>query len=165
MKYDNIIAIDPDREKSGVAYLHPGSRRLEVSNLSFPLLLDYLKASKEEYERISESLIVVVEAGWKAKKSNYHAMMGHRAEKIAKDVGANHETGRKIVEMCRYYGLEVEEHAPLPKCWQGRDRKITQEEPESFTGLHGRTNQDARDAALLAWMYAGLPIKVPSWRR
>ena len=95
------------------------------------------------------------------KKSNFHDAQGHRAEKIAKDVGANHETGRKIVEMCRHYGIKVLEHAPLVKCWKGRDGKITHEELVAFTGLMGgRTNQDARDAALLAWVFANLPIRV-----
>lgn len=47
MKYDNIIAIDPDKEKSGVAFLKPKTRQLEVSNLTFPMLLDYLQHAKK----------------------------------------------------------------------------------------------------------------------
>jgi hypothetical protein len=43
--------------------------------------------------------------------------------------------------------------------WHGRDGKITQEEIAAFTGIDGRHNQEERDAALLAWIYAGLPIK------
>ena len=35
-RYDNIIAIDPDKDKSGVAFLKPTTRQLEVSNLTFP---------------------------------------------------------------------------------------------------------------------------------
>lgn len=159
-KYDNIIAIDPDRHKSGVAYLWPETRQLEVTNLSFPQLLDYLQFAKKKVGESGESLIVLVEAGWMVSKSNFHEAQGHRAEKIAKDVGANHETGRKIVEMCKHFGIEVVEHAPLVKCWKGKDRKITQEELSSFTGLTGRTNQDGRDAALLAWSFSGLPIRV-----
>lgn len=157
---ENVVAIDPDKDKSGVAFLHTQTRQLEVTNLSFPLLLDYLQHCKKIRDDENQSLIVVVEAGWMIKKSNFHNAQGHRAERIAKDVGANHETGRKIVEMCKHYGIDVLEHAPLTKCWKGKDRKITQEELSSFTGLMGRTNQDARDAALLAWSYAGLPIRV-----
>lgn len=162
MKYDNIIAIDPDKDKSGVAWLKPSTRQLEVSNLAFPMLLDYLQHAKEVQGKIQESLIVVVEAGWMVAKSNFHEAQGRRAEKIAKDVGANHETGRKIVEMCKHYGIEVIQHPPLIKCWKGKDRKITHEELASFTGLMGRTNQDARDATLLAWVFAGLPIRMKS---
>ena len=160
MKYDNIIAIDPDKDKSGVAFLKSKTRLLEVTNLTFPLLLDYLQRVKGMYDNRNESLIVVVEAGWMVRKSNFHDAQGHRAEKIAKDVGANHETGRKIIEMCNHYGIEVVQHPPLVKCWKGKDRKITHEELASFTGLMGRTNQDARDAALLAWSFANLPIRL-----
>lgn len=72
MKYDNIIAIDPDKEKSGVAFLKPKTRQLEVSNLTFPMLLDYLQHAKKVQGETMESLIVVVEAGWIVRKSNFH---------------------------------------------------------------------------------------------
>lgn len=160
MRHDNVIGIDPDAEKSGVAFLEVKTRKLEVANLTFPDLLDYLQFSKEQGEKTGQSLIVVVEAGWMVGKSNYHPFQGHRAEKIAKDVGRNHETGRKIAEMCRHWGIEVLEHHPLRKMWKGKDGKITHEELVYFTGLIGRTNQESRDAALLAWEYAGLPIRV-----
>lgn len=160
MKFDNIIGIDPDKEKSGVAFLKPKTRQLEVANLTFPMLLDYLQHAKKVRDESGESLVVVVEAGWMNAKSCFHTAQGKSAEKIAKDVGANHETGRKIVEMCKHYGIEVVQHIPLVKCWKGKDRKITHEELASFTGLTGRTNQDARDAALLAWVFANLPIRV-----
>ena len=68
MKYDNIIAIDPDKDKSGVAFLKPKTRQLEVTNLTFPLLLDYLQHVKGVHDETKESLIVVVEAGWMVKK-------------------------------------------------------------------------------------------------
>lgn len=160
MKFDNIIGIDPDKEKSGVAFLKPKTRQLEVANLTFPMLLDYLQHAKKVRDESGESLVVVVEAGWMNAKSCFHTAQGKSAEKIAKDVGANHETGRKIVEMCKHYGIEVVQHIPLVKCWKGKDRKITHEELASFTGLTGRTNQDARDAALLAWVFANLPIRL-----
>lgn len=162
MKYDNIIAIDPDVEQSGVAYLKPSTRQLEVSNLAFPLLLDYLQRAKEIRDKNKESLIVVVEAGW-ITQANWHLKRGDNARVASakgNSAGRNHETGRKIVEMCKHYGIEVLEHFPLRKCWKGKDGKITHEELASFTGLMGRTNQDARDAALLAWSFANLPIRL-----
>lgn len=162
MKYDNIIAIDPDVEKSGVAHLKPSTRKLEVSNLTFPLLLDYLQRTKEIKDKENESLIVVVEAGWIA-QANWHLKRGDNvrvASAKGNSAGRNHETGRKIVEMCKHYGIEVLEHFPLRKCWKGKDGKITHEELASFTGIMGKTNQDARDAALLAWSFANLPIRL-----
>jgi hypothetical protein len=49
---------------------------------------------------------------------------------------------------------------PLKKNWKGKDGKITHKELALFTGLTGRTNQEARDAGLIAWIFAGLPIRI-----
>ena len=161
MKYDVVVGIDPDKDKSGFAFLTPMSKNIVIENLAFPTLLDRLRAIKNNLvNEDGRNVVIVVEAGWMVKKSNFHDAQGHRAEKIAKDVGANHETGRKIIEMCKHYGLQVVEHAPLVKCWKGKDRKITHEELKSFMPIQGRTNQDGRDAALLAWYFANLPIKM-----
>lgn len=161
-KYDNIIAIDPDISKSGVAILKPSTRQLEVSNLTFPQIVDYLNYAKSVRDKENETLIVVVEASWLI-KGNWHLSSWERKQRAASkgyDVGRNHETGKKIVEMCQHLEIEVLEHYPLRKCWKGKDGKITHEELSSFTGLTGRTNQDARDAALLAWSFANLPIQL-----
>lgn len=159
-RYDNIIAIDPDVSRSGVAFLKPATGLLEVSNLTFPQVIDYLQQANRN--KGAETLIVLIEASWLI-QGNWHLSSWERRQRAASkgyDVGRNHETGRKIVEMCRHLGVEVLEHAPLRKCWRGKDGKITHEELASFTGITGRTNQDARDAALLAWVFSGLPIRV-----
>ena len=162
MKYDNVIAVDPDVDKSGVAYLRVATRELEVTNLSFPDLLDYLNYADGECKNANQTLVVVVEAGW-LNQSNWHVRSKDNvriASAKGNSTGRNHEVGRKIVEMCRHYGIDVVEKKPLVKCWKGPGGKITQEELNSFTGLAGRNNQDARDAALLAWEFANLPIRV-----
>lgn len=160
--YDNIIAIDPDVTRSGVAYLKPSTRQLEVSNLTFPQVIDYLQHAKDVRDKMQETLIVVIEASWLI-QGNWHLQQWERKQRATSkgyDVGRNHETGKKIAEMCQHLGVEVYEQRPLRKCWKGKDGKITHEELVSFTGLTGRTNQDARDAVLLAWHFAGLPIKL-----
>lgn len=156
-RYDVYVGIDPDREKSGVALLNrkEGLWEIDVMCMTFPDLLDWLIGF-----RCHKSVIVVVEAGWKVEKSNYHPYQGRRAEKIAHDVGANHETGRKIVEMCRHWGIEVLEQHPLKKIWRSRDGKITAEEFRQVTGYSKKCNQDARDAGLIAWYAADLPMRV-----
>ena len=83
MKHENVIAIDPDKEKSGVAFLKVKTRQLEVTNLSFPLLLEYLQHAKAKRDETGESLIVVVEAGWMNKKSCFHAAQGKQAERMS----------------------------------------------------------------------------------
>lgn len=154
-KPDFIIGIDPDCDRSGVAVVNASTKSLYTcTNKTFPELIDYLYAMREANVRVA------VEAGWLVEKSNYHPVQGRRAEKIAKNVGSNHETGRKIIEMCKYYGLDVVARCPLKKCWNSRDGKITAEEFAEVTGFAARTNQDARDAGLIAWTEAGLPIRV-----
>jgi hypothetical protein len=161
-KADIIIGIDCDVDKSGVAFLEVKTKRLEATTLPFPELLDYLKQELSNAEKSGVSIILVVEAGWLI-KSNWHVSgSDNRRTSAAKGnaAGRNHEVGRKIVECARYYGYEVIEQIPLRKHWKGKDGKITHEELHYFTGIMGRTNQESRDAALLCWHYAGLPIRI-----
>jgi hypothetical protein len=156
-KHENIIAIDPDVDKSGVAFLERSSRKLELSSLTFFQLFDYLSWVTEQ----NKPFIVLIEAGWLNEKSNFHQVKNQRSsDRISKNVGANHEVGKLIVSMCEYLKIEHEVRRPLLKMWSGTNRKITHEELEHFTGIMGQTNQETRDAALLAWDYAGLPIKI-----
>ncbi len=161
-KYDVVIGIDPDVDKSGIAYMETESRMLEATCLAFAELLDYLREAGEVLTERGKSFVVVVEAGW-LNKAHWHIGKGGSAARsalIGNHTGRNHEVGRKIVEMCRHYGIEVVEQPPLRKMWKGRDGKITHEELQHFTGITGKTNQETRDAALLAWEYAGLPIRI-----
>lgn len=159
---DIIIGIDPDTNRSGVAFLDVNNKALKVNTLGFFDLIDYLKNEKVKNKALGKKLLVVVEASWNI-KANWHLSQHERKQRAAAkgyDVGRNHEVGRLIVEFCKYAGMEVLEHFPLRKSWKGGDGKITHEELSYFTGIQGRTNQEQRDAALLAWHVANLPIKV-----
>lgn len=158
-KADVIIAIDPDVDKSGVANLEVASRELKLTSLFFADLLDYLLQVK----KTGRDVVVIVEEGF---FSNAHWHLSPKdnpyiAAAKGNAVGRNHETGRKIIEMALHYKLKVCGVRPLIKCWKGKDRKITDKEFKSFTNYDGRTSQDMRDAGLLAWVYAGLPIRIP----
>ena len=158
----HIIAIDPDVDRSGVAFLHLPSRELHCEAKTFPELIDDLHATKQATDALGEPLIVIVEAGW-LNRSNWHVQAGdsrRKAAAIGRAAGRNHEVGRKIVEMARHMGIETVEQRPLQKCWRGPDGKITAAELAQFTGYTRRTSQDMRDAALLAWVHAGLPIRL-----
>lgn len=166
-KYDNVIGIDGDVDKSGVAFLHVPTRKLEASTLTFPELLDYLQFVKKTSIEKNETVVVVVEASWLI-SHHWQTKRGDNQRVTARkgnSAGRNHEVGRKIVEMCEHYGLEVIEQRPLRKCWKGRDGKITADEL-NYILINGgslpikRSNQEMRDAVLLAWNYAGLPIRV-----
>lgn len=159
---DYVIAIDPDVERSGVAFLACNSGRLEVASLTFPQLLDYLQTEAQRGARLDANVVVAVEAGW-LNRAHWH-VKGRDSLRAAaakgNAAGRNHETGRLICQMARHYGLTVEEVRPLPlrvggrPLWRGRDGKITHEEFVSLTGLlAARTNQEERDAGLIAWTY------------
>lgn len=163
MRKEVIIAIDPDVSKSGVCFLDVRSKDMTVNSLTFPDLLDYFIYVKGKALKAGISVKVVVEAGW-LNQSNWHLHTKdtkRSASAKGNAVGRNHETGRKIVECAEHYGLEVVQMKPLRKCWKGANGKITHDELVKITGLKsGRTSQDQRDAALLAWVYAGLPIRM-----
>lgn len=160
---DTVIGIDPDVDKNGVALLECDTKTLTVATLTFPDLLDYLLYQKRAAETMGKTVVVAVEAGW-MNQGNWHLRRyDSKAVAVAKGVhqGRNEQVSRTIGQMCERYGLQYEFIKPLRKCWRGENGKITHNELSYFTGLKGRTNQEGRDAALIAWNYAGFPIRVP----
>lgn len=166
-KADYIIGIDPDTDKSGIAQVRVAGREVELFSASFPPLLEYLQGMADLQKRMGIKVLVVVEAAWKI-STNWHTKRGESVRVSASkgiDQGRCAEVGRKIVECARYYGLDVKEQLPLKKIWKGRDGKITDEEIKAFIPIKGRTNQETRDAALLAWNEAGFPIRIITNKR
>lgn len=163
-----IIGIDPDVDKSGVAELHIGTRRIEAATLCFPELMDYLRHIKENFADKGEKVVVAVEAGW-MNATNWHTDRVRSiaaAAKTGQNTGRNHEVARKIAEMSRHYGLETMEIKPLRKCWKGKGGKITHGELNGLLEASGistvinRTNQEIRDAILLAIFHSGMPVRM-----
>ena len=131
-----IIGIDPDLEKSGVAIL--GSS-LELKNLSFSETVDLFRTEQQQIKK------VVIEVGWLNTKANFHTRVGQRksvGERIAKNVGENHATGKLLVEMAKSLNLSVMEIRPTKA-------KKNSKQFNQMTGWVGRTNQEQRDAAML----------------
>lgn len=163
MKEDIIIGIDPDVGMSGVARLDVEPRKVWADHLPFPLLIDYVLTIKEVARMKKKNLVVYVEAGW-LNTSHWHiSARDTRSSAAAKGnaVGRNHETGRKLIEMLQHYGIDVREQRPLKKVWRGNDGKITHSEISSICGWDKRrSNQEERDAMLIAWNASGLPIKL-----
>lgn len=167
-----FIAIDPDSEKSGWALLNTHNRAIAASSRPFPEIasllnnLNFALAHGEgegELMEMARGTFIIIEGGW-LNESNWHVrgknVSPAKAAAIGRSVGMNHQTGILIAQMCEAYGLPYEVVKPLPKHWKGKDGKITAEELAYFTGYTKRTNQDERDAILLAWVHAGLPIRV-----
>jgi hypothetical protein len=153
MKYRYYIGIDPDVTASGVCVWDAKEKRIaglqcmpmfgENKYQSEELgLIDYL----DEIHKWDEGEFVIVSAGW-LNKSNYHARANesHKANAIIGErTGANHEVGKKIVEMCTYLGLSCELSRPTQS-------KIKADYFKQMTGWKGRTNQEMRDAAMLVF--------------
>lgn len=76
-KYDVVIGIDPDVDKSGVAYLMVEARVIELVNLTFADLLDYLRETRDVLTKEGRFFVVVVEAGW-LNKAHWHVGKGGR---------------------------------------------------------------------------------------
>lgn len=161
-----IIGVDPDVERSGVARLDMdgGSPSLSLRSMEFGELARFLLSLRDEAARGGFPVAVVVEAGW-LNRGNWHLRWsdtGRLACAKGYQVGRNHEAGRKTAELCRGLGFLVVEQRPLRKLWSGKDKKITAAEFRMVTGYDRRSTQDARDAGLLAWAHAGLPLRMPS---
>jgi sulfur carrier protein ThiS len=132
-----FIGIDPDVTKSGVAYKN--GKTVELYNYSFFDLFDYLKSLKLN----NEKLIIYVECGF-LNKSNWHTTNGSNAinAQIGQRTGANHETAKKIVEMCVYLELKYFEIKPTKS-------KVNADFFKQITKIDKRTNQEQRDAYML----------------
>lgn len=150
------IGIDPDVDDgSGVAVLDKRTRDIEVMNLSLPEILDFFRTDP----RISDSFTVI-------EKSSYTSHNWHRSgtdrfqanSKIGYNIARNHQLQTDIFEILSHMGVEIVEKAPLALIW--KKGKISHEEITRITGWkRKKSNQEQRDALLLAWDVSGLPIK------
>lgn len=157
---DFIIGIDPDVKMSGVACVDVAEGTVVADALPLPRLLDYvMEVASVPLCRV----VVVVEASWST-SHNWHGK-DNDGKKVAGrkgyDVGRNHQTGMAIVEILRHRGIDVVEKRPLVKIWKGKDGKITHEEITAICGWdRKRSNQEERDAVLLAWDFSGKIMKI-----
>ena len=162
-KLNYTIGIDPDVEKNGVAIVERETKHLECAAMTFAETLDYLQWVSKRASEVKATVKVYVEAGW-MNRTNWHLKKwDNRGQVVAKGVsqGRNEQVSRLLGEMCEAYGLSWQFLKPFRKVWGGRDRKITHDELCEVTGLmYGRTNQEMRDAALIAWVSAGLPVRI-----
>ena len=159
---DIFIGIDPDCDKSGYARLDKRSGTLALANYSFVELLSQLSVDKERYEG-SCVWSVVVEAGYLEAKTQHHYFGDNPriAARVGQKVGRNHETARKIIEVCEFWGIPCYEAEPLRLIWgEDRNSKISASEFNALTGYKKRTNPEVRDAALLAWVAAGFSMNI-----
>ena len=168
-RYNYIIACDPDITRSGVAFLNVKERRFElVQAMTFPELLAYidkLAALVGEFR----PLLVIEDSdsstNWHLNKVKASGLSLDRklrtAAAIGRSAGMCHAVIRLLNEYAQARGVDVRMQKPLRKTWRGADGKISHLECAQFmNGLPKRTSQETRDACLLSWVVAGLPIRM-----
>lgn len=160
-----VIGIDPDIDKCGVATLYKSTKHMCLESYDFGTLVDYLIKFKNRCNNKIDNngFIVVIEAGW-LNRSNWHLSSKDNvasASKKGEYLGRNFQVGFCLESICQQYDIPYKLQPPLRKCWKGNNGKITHEEFLSVTNYdRNRTNQETRDAGLLAWNEAGFPIVI-----
>lgn len=156
-KYDLVIGIDPDVDKSGLAIINTNSKEMELHDMTFYEMCRYFDMLAEKQKVQAFKFVVIIEAGWK-NVNNWHLGFGDNSRTAAKKgehVGRNKQVGLCLTQYAKDgLGLPVIEQKPLRKIWKGRGKKITAEELEKLTGYSKQSNQEKRDAALLAYFFA-----------
>lgn len=151
LRIDKVIGIDADQDKSGFAvFCRVEKRLITVTTLDFSALLDAIN------NHPPGSALIILEAGW-LNKSIWHgeppgadkwAMRSRlaNAAEIGRRVGINVGVGKCIEQYLIAHGHEYRLEQPTAAKWDSETLK-------RMTGWANRTNQDARDAARLAFKY------------
>lgn len=158
-----LIGIDPDVDGSGVGVIDMETKEVTKAQFALPQLVEYLRRQ----HMMSSSLMVYVEAGWMNGGNRHLQGKGQwHAAKIGEQVGRNHQMSKLIGEFCEYHGIPYTFVRPLTKHWHGKDGKITHEELMSLIEGSGltiekcRTNQEMRDAILLAMDHSNIALRM-----
>lgn len=150
MKHDLYIGIDPDIDKSGFAiWDRKDQKLLSVTNDSFFGMVETIHSLRQEND-----IHITIEAGWLIPKSNWRddkkliakygaARASKIQQNIAKKVGVNHSPGILLEQMCKRY--LIPHRLVKPK------GKLDAPTFQMITCWNKRTNQDARDAAMLVF--------------
>ena len=142
-----IIGIDPDIEASGIAIWRNATKEyIAYTRVKFFELYQYL----DDITKYGAQFEVAIEAGWN-NPSIMHNIRAYttvaKAASIGANVGANHECGRKIVEMCQWFGIKYYEITPTSSKW-------TPTMLQHRTGIElGKTQQDIIDAMRLVYHF------------
>lgn len=139
-----LIGIDPDLKKSGFAVWYKDEKDLNIGTLSFFDLQEALRNWSRDW--IHGSVEVIIEAGWLNSKSNFHSSKKQSkvvGERIAKNVGENHATGKLIAEMCEHLKLNYKLVKPTTK-------KTDKDLFKKITGIDCK-NQEMIDAAMMVY--------------
>ena len=170
-----IIGIDPDTEASGWAVVNLNDRSVHLETLPFLRVLDLLNEWRcEEDERYLDteySYRFVLENVW-GTSHNWHASPKDNHRVVAKKgyhLGRCAMVGELLRDAIQAKEFPIICQKPLLKHWRGQDGKITHSEILEVCRHHNltipksklaRTNQEERDALLLAIHHIATPTKL-----
>ena len=139
------IGIDPDFVKIGVAVIH-GKTIIHLESLSFVDMFEYIAAAGQK-----EEVLIKLENPSAIKPLFGEKVKNKRSvrEKICQDIGKCKATGSLIQQVLESQGYKVKLVPPL-KGPVKREAKKSDKYFNQITGWKGRSNEDKRDAALVA---------------
>ena len=139
-----LIGIDPDTDLSGFALKN--GKKVQLKNLKFFELFRMLYFVKNTPEYSGYEVMVYIECGFLNGGNRHFKAAASTAfnGKISERVGANHEIGKKICEMCEFLELPFTQVKPTKS-------KTDSNFFKQITKIKDRTNQEQRDALMLIW--------------
>jgi hypothetical protein len=172
-----LIGIDPDTEASGWAVVNLNDRTIHLETISFLRVLDQLNFF-EVLCRLHElrgekecAYRFVLEDIWST-AHNWHASPRDNHRVVAKKgyhLGRCAMVGELLLDAIQAKEFPIICQKPLLKHWRGPDGKITHSEILEVCRYHNltlpkskqaRTNQEERDALLLAIHHIATPTKL-----
>lgn len=170
-----LIGIDPDTKASGWACIDLSDRTVHLETLPFmdilSLLTEWRREVDDHYLDEAYSYRFVVEDIWKV-AHNWHVSPRDNRQTISKKgyhIGRCSMVGQLIYEAIGAHFFPRIAQPPLRKVWRGADGKITHPELLELCEKHDlilppskqkQTNQEERDALLLALHHIATPIKL-----
>lgn len=170
-----LVGIDPDTKASGWAVIDLSDRTVHIETLPFmdilSLLTEWRREVDDHYLDEAYSYRFVVEDIWKV-AHNWHVSPRDNRLTISKKgyhIGRCSMVGQLIYEAIGVHFFPRIAQPPLRKVWRGADGKITHPELLELCEKHDlilppsklkQTNQEERDALLLALHHIATPIKL-----
>lgn len=158
---EQIIGIDPDLEKSGIAIIVNNKLELLTFNLPTLLYTFFKNLVKQQDENYTLKTTIYVEAAYLVN----HFFQPVKASpfvisKINRNIGENHAIAKAIIQSAKACGLNVVPCYPVTSTnYRNRGKKITHPQFLNMlqrNGIHwygDSSNQETRDAALIAVTY------------
>lgn len=170
-----LIGIDPDTKASGWACIDLSDRTVHLETLTFmdilAILTEWRREVDDHYLDEAYSYRFVVEDIWRV-AHNWHVSPRDNRQTISKKgyhIGRCSMVGQLIYEAIGAHFFPRIAQPPLRKVWRGADGKITHPELLELCEKHDlilppskqkQTNQEERDALLLALHHIATPIKL-----